>query len=85
MISKIKEGDYLIAIDECKMIGTYEKTLTIGKKYKIVSMVEKIVPESSDFGVIDDKGTYHTFKHDGMFFIDERILLKKKLKKVKNV
>jgi hypothetical protein len=39
ILSKIKIGTSIIAIDECKMYATGNCALTIGKYYKIIDIV----------------------------------------------
>lgn len=54
---KIKAGTILIATDECKMFNGHNKTLTIGKEYKVV----KHPRNSTEFAIIDDDGDRHYF------------------------
>lgn len=51
----MKVGDKLIAIDECKMVGTERKTLTIGKEYVVTHI------DDEDFTILDDENEMHLF------------------------
>ena len=53
-----KQGDILIAINECAMEDTFKKTLTIGKEYEVVS------GRGMWFAIIDDENDYHEFIND---------------------
>jgi hypothetical protein len=53
-----KQGDILIAINECAMEDTLKKTLTIGKEYEVISGRGKW------FAIIDDDNDYHEFIND---------------------
>jgi hypothetical protein len=53
-----KQGDILIAINECAMEETFKKTLTIGKEYEVVS------GRGMWFAIIDDDNDYHEFMND---------------------
>ena len=53
-----KQGDILIAINECAMEETFKKTLTIGKEYEVVS------GRGMWFAIIDDDNDYHEFIND---------------------
>lgn len=55
---KIREGDFVIATDECVMHDTEIGTLTIGKSYKVISVNVR----SDEFAIIDDEGDEHLFE-----------------------
>lgn len=57
---KIKEGTILVAIDVCKMDSTDEESLTIGKKYNVLSVDYK----NREFVIIDDVLSKHYFDID---------------------
>lgn len=52
----LKEGDELIAKDECVMLLTGQKSLTIGKPYLIIKMF------ATAFRIKDDQGQDHIFE-----------------------
>jgi hypothetical protein len=51
----MKEGDKLIAINECIMDCSETKTLTIGKEYKVIEVNDE------EFSIIDDENDRHYF------------------------
>lgn len=53
----MRVGDILIAVDDCKMDRTERKTLTIGKRYEIIS-TDNI---DEEFTIIDDEDCEHLF------------------------
>lgn len=58
----VKVGTILIAIDECVMEDSNEKTLTVGKEYEVRSCKEPTPYDlRTTFGVIDDIGDTHWF------------------------
>lgn len=55
-MKKLKIGDKLMAINECKMTGSNKNTLTIGKIYSITLLNKK------ELCVVDDDEIDHYFK-----------------------
>lgn len=58
-MSKIKEGDILIAIDPCEMDNGEGNALTVGKEYSVVSKCKEDYIE-----IVDDFGSDHIFYID---------------------
>lgn len=55
-MKKLKIGDELMAINECKMTGSNKKTLTVGKNYYITLL------NTRELCIVDDDGIDHYFK-----------------------